>query len=244
MIKNLVYIISISILSSCVALGSPNTSPSNPINNDLPKPTEDALLAYLPLNGKIEDTSNNKVKVTLSNDKLTFTKDRNNKDNNSFKFDSGYLQIEQDINPSKYNKLTMTTWVKPEKFEEGSIYTIVSGDDGGFDRTIALDHRGEVKGFSVFAGDCEVFGTEAVQLNKWTFLGVVYDQDNKTVDFFVNDKKYSKNGCNLGESEHKFLRIGNNPSYGEEFYGDVDELRVYGRKLSDKEINDIFKYNQ
>ncbi|MFN4152494.1 MAG: LamG domain-containing protein, partial [Candidatus Sericytochromatia bacterium] len=147
-----------------------------------------------------------------------------------------------DINPSKHKQLTMMAWIKASEFNSDSdIKTIISNDDGEFDRTLLLDNRGEVKGLSAFAGDCEVFGASPIELNKWIFTAVAYDQDKKTIDVYLNDKKFSKTGCNIGESQNKFFRVGVNPGFTEPFSGSIDEVRVYNRVLSEQEINVIYK---
>ncbi|MFN8673015.1 MAG: LamG domain-containing protein [Candidatus Sericytochromatia bacterium] len=204
----------------------------------------DNLTTYLSFNNsKVENEALNNIKILVEGTPK-FTKDKNGKENSAYELTSNnnFIQVEQDINPNKFNQLTMMAWVKVSDFNpESDIKTIISNDDGDFDRTLVLDYRGENKGWSAFAGNCEVFGATLPNLNKWEFIAVSYDQDNKIVDLYINDKKFSKTNCSIGESIHKFFRIGSNPSYNQPLIGAIDEVRIYNKKLSESEINAIYK---
>lgn len=250
MLKKLLLSSVIVSLTSCViSTGNPSTGAStNPSSSSNPKPssiTTEGLISYLPFNGKAEDESLNKSEVYVEGE-VKLTSDKNGKANSAYEFNNtnSYIEVKQDINPSKHKQLTMMAWVKPTEFGDTDIKTIISNDDGEFDRTLLLDHRGENKGWSAFSGDCEVFGSiTPVELNKWSFVAVSYDQDQKTVDLYVNGNKFSKTGCTIGESQNKFFRVGINPGFSEPFSGSIDEVRVYSRKLTDSEVDSIFKAN-
>lgn len=238
MMKKLLLSLSVIFLTNCAVSNNPSTQ-----NPSTSKPTVEGLIAYLPFSGKAEDESLSKSEVYLEGE-VKLTADKNGKANSAYAFNNtnSYIEVKQDINPSKHKQLTMMAWIKPSNFNmESDIKTIISNDDGEFDRTLVLDHRGEVHGISAFSGDCEVFGVSPVELDKWTFSAITYDQDKKTIEVYVNDKKFSKTGCTIGESQNKFFRVGVNPGFTEPFDGSIDEVRIYNRVLSEQEINTIYK---
>lgn len=144
-----------------------------------------------------------------------------------------YIKIPVDINAEKMPTFSLTLWTKPFK----EVGTLISQDNGGFDRTIDIDDRGGGKGWSAFTGSGGVLGYSQVELNEWTFIGVVYDQISEIVRLYVNDQKFEKKG-RLGKGwEHLF--VGSNPSFGNYFNGLVDELRLYNSVLTETEITNL-----
>lgn len=214
-----------------------NSTPDNKTNE-----LSNGLIAYFPFNGSTNDESPNKLNVT--NDGATLTKDRNGIDNKAYSFDGekSSIKVDLDINHEKFKELTISAWVKSsDKFQKRM--AVVSNDDGDFDRTLGIDERGESESWSVFGGNCEVVSGDIITPNQWTFLAVKYSQNNQSIDFFVNNKKISKTGCEVGNSEHNFFNIGRNPSFPEFFKGDIDEVRIYNRSLSDEEIKSLYSMN-
>ncbi|MFN8577832.1 MAG: LamG domain-containing protein [Candidatus Sericytochromatia bacterium] len=223
------------ILNSCNDTENKQQNTTTTVNdNNIDK----GLVTFLPFNGNTNDESSNKLNI--QNEGAVLTKDRNGNENKAYSFDgqNSFIKIALDINPEKFKDLTISTWVKADKFQNRM--AIISNDDGNFDRTIGIDERGGSESWSVFGGNCEVISGDLISPNQWTFLTVRYDQTNKTIDFFVNNKKISKNGCEIGSSEHKFFNIGKNPSFSEFFKGEIDEVRVYNRLLSDDEVNKLY----
>ena len=54
----------------------------------------------------------------------------------SFNGSSSFLRVSTNVNPSVLPQLTWGAWVKPDL--TNGIRTVLSGDDGGFDRTINI----------------------------------------------------------------------------------------------------------
>jgi hypothetical protein len=147
------------------------------------------------------------------------------------------IRLPIDINGSAFPQLTICVWAKPAR--NLRMGKIVSNDDGGYDRTLGVDKRGaEGAGdfqWVAFSGSGKVLGSEEIKSLDGVFLAVIYDQRSQEVTLFVDDRKYSKKGgVNTG---HRFTNIGSNPSHGDFFDGTLDDLRIYGRALSDEEIS-------
>ena len=79
-----------------------------------------------------------------------------------------------------------------------------------------------------------------LQKNKWSHLVIIYNPKT-VIEFFLNGKKIGESiTANIIPSE-KSLIIGNN-IWGEQFYGSIDDLKIWNRGLSHKEINTLYHY--
>ncbi|NQE53322.1 hypothetical protein C5S29_06990 [ANME-1 cluster archaeon GoMg3.2] len=153
----------------------------------------------------------------------------------SFDGKDDYVSAPVDINPTVMPQMTITAWVRADDDSGG---TIVSHDNGGFDRTIDIDTRGGGKGWSVFSGSW-VVGYSPVTIGEWFFLAAVYDQSAETVKLYVNGALISEEKGKLG-SGWDYINIGKNPSFGDYFSGTVDEVMIYNYALSADEINALY----
>ena len=147
-----------------------------------------------------------------------------------------------DINRGSLASLTMGGWVYTRSTGGRGLGKILSHDNGGFDRTLGVDSRGDDPGndYAAFtgAGVADADAT-ALALNVWTHLAVVYDGaasalyvNGVVVDTFTESTELVDSGWTL--------HIGTNPSFNEDFDGLADDLFVYGRALSANEIGDIY----
>ncbi len=225
---------------------SPSVSPSasvTPVTSATPSASVPSLtkglIAYLPFNGNANDESVNPTITRVEG--ATLTKNRFGVDNKAYYFDgkSNYIYSNLDINPSKYPNLTITAWVRyTGEIINNKIAMVVSQDNGGYDRSFGIDHRGGGFGWSAFAGT-GVLGFKPIEKDKWTFLAIEYNQGKKVTNFYVNQEKITKENSETGTGNN-FIRIGSNPGYGQFFQGDIDQVRIYNGSLSESEIKDIY----
>ncbi|WP_430974229.1 LamG-like jellyroll fold domain-containing protein [Sunxiuqinia rutila] len=80
---------------------------------------------------------------------------------------------------------------------------------------------------------------EPLDLNRWYHIAVVFNPSTN-VEFYINgEKKSTMNASEIVASEQSVI-IGNN-IWGEQFYGSIDELKIWDRGLSDDEIMSIYR---
>lgn len=157
----------------------------------------------------------------------------------AFSGDGSYLRTQIDINPAVAPRLTLAAWARFTGSGE-TRQAVLSHDNGEFDRTFGLDERSGSWGWSAFAGPeaPEVVGGAKVEPGQWVFLASVYDAPSQTLRFYVNGQKFeSKSSPGAG---HEFLHIGSNPDFSENFVGDIDDVFVYKRALSEAEIAQLY----
>ena len=203
-----------------------------PGSTPTPSPTpisERGLVAYYPFDGDARDYSGNNNHGT--NNGAVFVSGVRNQ---ALSFDgtNDYVRSPVNINPDNMPQLTMVAWAQADVAR-----SVISHDNGGFDRTIGFDTRGGGAGWSAFSGTGGVLGFQPVTTGEWTFLAAVYDQDAETVTLYVNDKVYQEKG--KLSNGWDYTNIASNPSYGGYFSGIIDEVRIYNVALSQSEINSI-----
>ncbi len=192
------------------------------------------LIAYLPFeNGTAHDVSGHGLNGTIVN--ATYTASGHT--GGAFVFDgsSAYIQIQGlNISPSVFPQLTMGAWVLAT--DVSPIRQIISHDNGGFDRSLGLDNRGGVNGYSAFTGT-GVLGGQPATPWVWTFVAVVYDQIAGTTMLYVNGATYT--GTAASGTGMEFTRIGMNPAFGEYFSGRIDDVFFFSGALTGPQLDFI-----
>jgi hypothetical protein len=154
----------------------------------------------------------------------------------AFHFESGqYVTAPVDVSPSVLPLLTFGAWVRPETvFNRG---TVLSQDNAPFDRTIAMDDRGNgaPTSWAVFTGTGVFESGVAPSTGAWTFLAAVYNQPANTVTFYVDGQSFSSS-TSLGAGSSA-LHIGVKPSFPLEFFtGSIDEVFVFDEAFTPSRI--------
>lgn len=195
------------------------------------------LIAYYPFdNGSANDASGNGFNPTY----IGGTPTASGYAGGAFAFDgtsSSYLQIDSlNINPGVYPALTMGAWVATN--EVGPIIRqIISHDNGSFDRSLGLDYRGGLNGWSTFLGG-SVLGGQTATVGAWTFVAVSYDQNAGTAMLYINGATYTSSGAYDGGG-YNFTRIASNPGFGEFFNGTIDEVFFFSSALTASQLDNI-----
>lgn len=195
------------------------------------------LIAYYSFNdGTANDTSGNGFNATYNGATITSS----GYSGGAFAFNgtsSSYIQINSlNINSSSYPTLTMGAWVSTN--EVGSIIRqVISHDDGGFDRSLGLDSRGGLNGWSTFVG-AGVLAGQTATVGTWTFVAVAYNQTAGTAMLYINGTTYAYNSA-YDAGGWSYTRIGSNPSFTEYFNGTIDEVFFFSSALTASQLDNI-----
>jgi hypothetical protein len=145
-----------------------------------------------------------------------------------------YVTVPLNINPAQYPRLTMGAWV--QTISSSPLQPLLTHDNGGFDRSIAIDYRGGGTGWSAFCGPSgQVLGAVPAIYKKWTFVAVVYDQAQQTVRLQVDDMVLTKEAASLSQGQNQ-LHIGASPLFSNFFDGIIDNVFVFGDALTDQQL--------
>jgi hypothetical protein len=190
------------------------------------------LLGHYPLDGDARDASGHDRHGVIKG--ATPTTDRFGRAGGAMAFDGkSHIEIPLDINPAAQPQLSFSAWVRAD--EVNPIRQVMSHDNGGYDRSLGIDHRGGGTGWSSFTGSGEVLGRAEVERGRWLFVAGVWDQEAKRSLLYVDGRVFEKSGeCGAGWDK---VSLGRNPSYGEHFVGAMDDVRFHGAALTKDDLD-------
>lgn len=168
---------------------------------------------------------------------MAYVTDRNGNKKSAIKFDGqAIIRVNKDINPITMPNLTVAFWAKPD-FDDKRM-TLFSQDNGDFDRSMAIDSRAN-GGWEWTAYCNKPIGSTKIDKTKWTFVAVTFNQNTNKILICVDGKFYeaearASNGLN-------YFHFGNNPSFGEPYFGLLDNIKIFDKSLSREELIEIFK---
>lgn len=154
-----------------------------------------------------------------------------------------YINTPVNGNPTSQPKFTMGAWAKIPA-ANGLIQQIIAHDDGGWDRSLGLDSRGNGLGagdtnyrWTGFTGNGPLGGTTPVAgtENQWVFVAAVYDENQMRIH--VNGNSYST--TSVHGASGAALRIGGNPCCGENWIGGIDNVFFFNEALQLDQIESI-----
>jgi tetratricopeptide (TPR) repeat protein len=197
-------------------------------------PAAGGLLAHFPLDGNAQDTGGRGLHGRITGARPAA--DRFGVAGGALYFSGrDFVEIPLDINPNVLPRLTFTAWVRAD--EASPIRQVMSHDDGNFDRSLGIDHRGGGTGWSLFAGSGAVLGHHPVERGRWVFVAGVWDQPAGSVRLHVDDAVFEGKGKT--GSGRSLVYLGKNPGFGEFFVGAIDEVRLYADALTPAQIRAI-----
>jgi hypothetical protein len=143
-----------------------------------------------------------------------------------------YLPV--NINSDKLPLVTVTFWIRLNKSNQKSwILTLYDNEYNQTDdyRGLYTNRSGEFYQWVACSGkDGSLSGPELVA-GRWTFIALIYDRDDQAVRLIVDDQVFAgPAGMRTGMDK---IRIG-------PFEGQIDELRIYSRVLTLKELSAIY----
>ncbi len=185
-----------------------------------------------------DNESSESVNYDLKFNNITYDLGRKGNEKSSIRFNGqeSFIQGNVNVNPSVIPKLTVVFWAKPD-FDNKTM-TIFSHDDGGFDRSIAIDSRSG-GGFKWTAYFGSPIGSTKINIDKWTFVAASFNNLKKEILICVDGKFYKKTG-DSGPGLNYF-HFGDNPSFGEPYFGLLDDINIYDKALSKEDLLDLFK---
>ena len=196
------------------------------------------LIAYYPFNNNFDDAAGHRFNATADKVDFTFDQQGNKKSAVRLYGNSIIACTGLDINPALYNTITIALWVKPEVTDRRQV--IVSNDSSGRGRGIVIDKSNNQWGYSAFSGDNVLTGSLPV-IKFWTLLLATYESGKvelRVISVKGDNKINSTTNIDPG---YKTVYIGDVPLNSKMgFYGDMDEVRFYSRRLNEGEIQCLF----
>jgi hypothetical protein len=219
---------------------------------------QEGLVAYYPFNGNANDESGNGNHGTVRG--ATLTQDRFGNPNSAYYFDgiddvidlgtSKIFDLRKEVSifvvfkthqyPNSFCPLVYKGWINGGK----EVYN-------GWERqySVWVENTGIIHASSADRTNAQHLNTskKMIQPETWYSLLVVFDRTNGFIKTYINnvlvatgslrktESVYSEKPLLVGSSIEKYKNFSN-------FKGIIDEVRIYGKALSDSEINNLFHF--
>jgi hypothetical protein len=199
------------------------------------------LVAYYPFNGNANDKSSYGNSGTVHG--ATLTKDRYGNKNCAYSFNGidDYIEVPDDPSLRITDEITVMLWTSMEYGAGGNDPRLVSkgGDYDGFE--LCTDGPQGYGTISVRLAPPSLVVKDLLTAGKWDHIAAVVDQE--FIKLYLNGQlkdSIKRNGPILESSQP--LCIGQKSIWGwDKYKGKIDDVRIWKRALSEKEIFSLFK---
>jgi len=145
-----------------------------------------------------------------------------------------YLEARRTANVTKFNHpRTIELWFKPAAYDLRLISTGNNFQTGVPLWLLKTDHLGRL---AIYHGHQYFTGKTAAKLNRWHHAAFSFDRDSTVLKLFLDGKlQFAGPVPDRENTENENIYIGS--AHGGYFTGELDEVRVWNRALSQEEIN-------
>ena len=202
---------------------------------------EGALVGYWTFDGNANDATMNRNNGTLHG--VTQAEDRYGNVNKAYRFNgSSYIEVPHSETLNMTHAITMTAWIKPQSWWANQwIVVMQKGDQRNVNYQFAM-RISDNRVFLCNYGISQRCGQLGLELDKWQQVALTYES-GKNLCFY-------RNGVLIGtwqfakdlQPNKGSLLIGYDPFWGTEYFiGDMDDVRLFNRALSEEEIKALYK---
>jgi hypothetical protein len=207
------------------------------------------LVAYYPFNGNSNDEIGNNGNSVMNT--AISTSNRFGESNKAYRFDKGnYVKVENIQLPQEKQPRSTSLWINPSiGFGKMAVCSWGSNALGGL-WTLHLweDAKGQyyTGGFAGEGNNIPVNSNMYKSKTGWDFLVITYESavaklyvNGIEVGYVFPPSYVASNGSvlNIGTLDQNFL-----DQTATQFIGDLDDIRIYNRALSDLEVKSLYKY--
>ncbi len=210
------------------------------------------LSAYYPFTGNLTNDASGNGHTGIAVGGITLTNDRFGNPNSALHCDgtSGYIRVPTELTTG--NPFTWSIWFRPGFTATNLPVDLISqGGNPGQNGTTPAIFMNDT--YSGFPGQIEfyIYGTAGGlyllsqvraqwDSNAWYHVAVTSDASGNRCLYVNGTCENSDTGEQFGQSQPDFY-IGADASYGNEYFpGDIDDVRVYNRALSEQEIQQLY----
>ena len=196
------------------------------------------LIAWYPFNGNTNDESGNGYNGTNSGASLTT--DRFGNANKAYYFNgNAYILINPEIYLTSY---TISAWVLLTSSSEMRVFSNACFGSC-YSGAVELGTNGTVWALNQNGMNQSQLNTNiSVSTNQWTHIVATFNNSNTSSKIYINGIESSRNIVMLTPNQNPIYnyRIGCSGNGLRCFNGSIDDVRVYNRALTQREINALY----
>lgn len=159
-----------------------------------------------------------------------------------FDGDQNMLEVPMSIDPKVSPQLTVISVWSSATAERSPLRKLYGADNGGYDRAAGIDDRSEGSNYTVFGGSAGVVGSLNFTANTPNLTVESYDQTQKKLNTWANGAAKSNVDAEYNEMLDHFFIGSTGRVYHEMWQGDLAEMLVYRRVLTDDERKKVEDY--
>jgi DNA-binding SARP family transcriptional activator len=191
---------------------------------------DDALLLHLAIENKIQNLTEPDWEKMIIHD-VEIVQDEKRGKVACFSNNNAYIDYAKENELNFDTPISIAVWLKPDSMQQqfmgilglGSSFSLkLNNGSPDFTTATIKDHH----------------INKQLAYKQWHHVAVVFNPNEK-IDFFLNGEHASSMAASEIKPSNQSFLIGNN-LWGEQFYGCLDDLRVWDRGLSEKEIKIVY----
>ncbi len=202
------------------------------------------LMAYYSFDGNSNDSSGNGLNGTLNG--ATLTSDKFGNSDRAYSFDGNdYIEISDDQKLTSTNQLSIVAWFK--KSSNSELLTIMQkGSDDTNEEYILSVHNSNIYFDVGDGGGPYIQPSYSVSSGVWHHIVAVHNRTggNSSLKIYINGQNIGGtviNPTRVPMDNSDSVTIGKRKSYStQSFIGQIDEVRIYNRALSDEDISTLY----
>ena len=202
------------------------------------------LMAYYSFDGNSNDSSGNGLNGTLNG--ATLTSDKFGNSDRAYSFDGNdYIEISDDQKLTSTNQLSIVAWFK--KSSNSELLTIMQkGSDDTNEEYILSVHNSNIYFDVGDGGGPYIQPSYSVSSGVWHHIVAVHNRTggNSSLKIYLNGQNIGGtviNPTRVPMDNSDSVTIGKRKSYStQSFIGQIDEVRIYNRALSDEDISTLY----
>ena len=205
---------------------------------------QNGLVGYYPMSGNANDWSGQGNDGTVIG--ATLVSNRYGNPNSCFTFDgmNDQIEIQNYTNMSPTDAFTIAAWIRTSSASTiPYIYDRVDQNDGF---GLRLTSNGNLR-VTVNGGNAEQISARVVTDGLWHYVATTYNRLNNKLALFIDGQELETVGCNaisISYLPEPRNGIGGPGKVNNFFSGEIDDLRVYTRDLSNCEISYLYDNDQ
>ncbi len=208
------------------------------------------LIGHYKLDNNADDASGNNLDGVI-NGTLSAATDRFGNPNGAIHFDgnaNNFIEIADDFLLRPKN-LTLSTWVKASNFNGYQAYVSkVFGNNILNSWEIYFDGSNLAAAAATSTGSYDQLSSSPVNPNTWFHITQIIDTDNDIHKMYINGVLVaSKPFTNSILYDNKPIFFGRDSDFGSAsglFYGDLDDVRIYGSVLTDQQVLSLYNSSE